>query len=61
MALFYGQKTFSIVKKNYIKKQWGFLLSDLSSCRTKTKLQSHKNKICENKDFCNIVMPSQDI
>ena len=31
MALFYGQKTFSIVKKNYIQKQWGFLLSDFSS------------------------------
>ena len=29
------------------------------SFRTKSKLQSHK-KVCENKDFCNVVMPSED-
>ena len=31
----------------------------LHSFRTKNKLQSH-NKACENKDFCNTVMPSED-
>ena len=29
------------------------------SFRTKSKLESHK-KVCENKDFCNVVMPSED-
>ena len=29
------------------------------SFRTKSKLESHK-KVCENKDFCNAVMPSED-
>ena len=27
--------------------------------RTKNKLESHK-KVCENKDFCNVIMPSED-
>ena len=27
------------------------------SFRTNSKLESHK-KVCENKDFCNIMMPS---
>ena len=31
----------------------------LHSFRTKNKLQSHK-KVCENRDFCNIVVPSED-
>ena len=31
----------------------------LHSFRTKNKLESHK-KVCENKDFCNIIMPSED-
>ena len=26
---------------------------------TKNKLESHK-KVCENKDFCNVIMPSED-
>ena len=29
------------------------------SFATKNKLQSHK-RVCENKDFCNIIMPSQN-
>ena len=29
------------------------------SFRTKTKLESHK-KVCKNKDFCNVVIPSKD-
>ena len=31
----------------------------LHSFRTKHKLVSHK-KVCENKDFCNVNMPSRD-
>ena len=31
-----------------------YCLNRLHSCRTKNKLESHK-KVCENKDFCNIV------
>ena len=31
----------------------------LYSVRTKSKLESHK-KVCENKDFCNVIMPSED-
>ena len=31
----------------------------LHSFRTKNKLESHK-KVCENKDFCNVIMPSED-
>ena len=31
----------------------------LHSFRTKSKSESHK-KLCENKDFYNIVMPSED-
>ena len=31
----------------------------LHSFRTKNKLEPHKN-VCENNDFCNVVMPSRD-
>ena len=36
-----------------------YCLNCLHSFRTKDKLQSHK-KVCENKDFCNIIMSSDD-
>ena len=29
------------------------------SFTTKNELQSHK-RVCENKDFCNVIMPSED-
>ena len=35
-------------------------LNRLHSFRTKSKLESPK-KVCENKDFCNFVMPSDGI
>ena len=35
-------------------------LNFLHSFGTKNKLGSHE-KICETKDFCNVVMPSEDI
>ena len=36
-----------------------YCLNCLHSFRIKNKLESHKN-VCENKDFGNIVMPSED-
>ena len=36
-----------------------YFLNCLHSFRIRNKLESHK-KVCENKDFCNIVMPSAD-
>ena len=36
-----------------------YCLNCLHSFRTKSKLDSHK-KVCENKDFRNIIMPSED-
>ena len=36
-----------------------YCLNCVHSFRTKSKLQSHK-KVSENKDFCNVVMPSED-
>ena len=36
-----------------------YCLNCLHSFRTKNKLKSHK-QLCENKDFCNVVMPSVD-
>ena len=35
-----------------------YCFSCLHSFRAKNNLESHK-KVCENKDFCNIVMPSE--
>ena len=35
-------------------------LNCLHSFRTKNKLESHK-KVFENKDFCKLIMPSEDI
>ena len=37
-----------------------YYLNCLYSFRTKNKLESHK-KVCENKDFCNVIMPSENI
>ena len=34
-------------------------LNCLNSFATENKRESHK-KLCENKDFCNVIMPSQD-
>ena len=34
-------------------------LNCLHSFRIKNKLESHK-KVCENEDFCNVIMPSED-
>ena len=36
-----------------------YCLNCLHSFKTKNKLESHK-KVFENKDFCNVIMPSED-
>ena len=36
-----------------------YCLNCLHSFRTKNKTKSHK-RVCENKDFCNVIMLSQD-
>ena len=36
-----------------------YCLNCLHSFRIKSKLESHK-KVCKNKDFCNVIMPSED-
>ena len=36
-----------------------FCLNCLHSFKTKNNLKSQK-KVCENKDFCNVIMPSED-
>ena len=58
MALSCCKRTISIFKRN---KRYGdfYCLNCLSTFRTKNKLESHK-KACENKDFCNVIMPSED-
>ena len=54
------KKGISIIKRNNIKKNGDFYcLSCLHSFRTKNKLESHK-KVSENKDFRNVIMPSED-
>ena len=40
-------------------KVWFYCLNCLHSFRTKNTLKSHR-KVCENKDFCNILMPLED-
>ena len=59
VALSCIKKTSSIFKRNNFRISQWFLLLELPSffCNRK-KLESHK-KVCENKDFCNIIMPSE--
>ena len=60
MALFSGKKL-SAILRGIRSKHYGdfYCLNCLHSFRTKSKLESHK-KLCENKDFCSILMPSED-
>ena len=51
MATSYSQKTISIINGYYIKK--------ITAITTKNKLELHERS-CENKDFCSIIMPSED-
>ena len=60
MPLSCSKKTISIIKWNNINYNDDFYcLNCLNSFRTKIKLESHK-KVCENKDFSNVIMASED-
>ena len=37
-----------------------YCLNCLHSFRTKNKLELHKRRACENKDFCHVIVPSED-
>ena len=54
-------KKLSVLLRRITSKSNGYFyyLNCLHSFRIKTKLESHK-KVCENKDFCNVIMPSED-
>ena len=54
-------KKLSALLRGFTSKNNGdlYCLSCLHSFRTKNKLKSHKGA-CENKYFCNIIMPSGD-
>ena len=54
-------KKLSPLSRGRNSKHYGdfYCLNCLHSFRTKIKLQSHKN-VCENKDFCNVIKPSED-
>ena len=60
MALSCNHKTISIIKRNNFQNHGDFYcLNCLHSFATEKKLELHK-KVCENKDFCNVIMPSED-
>ena len=60
MALPCSKNLISIIKRNSIKNNGNlFCLDCLHSFKIKNKLGSHK-KVCKNKAFCNVIMPSED-
>ena len=61
MALSCSEKR-SALLRGITSKHYGdfYCLDCLHSFRTKNKLELHK-RVCENKDFCNVIMPSEDI
>ena len=54
-------KIICIIKRITIKKSQGnfYCLNYLHCLRPKNKLESH-NKVCDNKDFCNILIRSEE-
>ena len=58
---FTAVKTLSVLSRGILSKHDGdfYCLIYLHSFRTKNKIESHE-KVCENKDFHNVVMPSED-
>ena len=44
------------IKRNNIKTSWCYLLLELKFCYNQK--QTHE-KLCKNKDFCGIIMPSE--
>ena len=54
-------KKLSALLRRITYKHYGdfHCLNCVHSFRTKNKLESHE-KVCEKKDFCNVIMPSED-
>ena len=54
-------KKLSALLRGITSKHYGdfYCLNYLHSFRTKNKLELHE-KICENKNLCNVIMPSED-
>ena len=60
MGLSYNKNTISIKRGITFKHHGAFYcLNCLHSFRTEKKCEPHK-KVCKNKDFCKVVMPSED-
>ena len=60
MSLSCSKKLSALLTGIILKHKSNFYSLDcLHLFRTKNKIESHK-KLCENKDFCNVVMPSED-
>ena len=60
LALSCSKKTIGITKRNNFKVIFGdfYCLNCFHSFRTKNILKT-REKVCKNKDFCGIVMPSE--
>ena len=54
-------KKLSALVREITSKYYGtfYCLNCLHSFATEKILESHK-KVCQNKDFCNVIMPSED-
>ena len=54
-------KTLSALLRGITSKHYGdfYCLNCLHYFRTKNKVELHK-KVCQKKDFCNVIMPSED-
>ena len=60
MALSCSKKISALLRGITSKNNGDFYcLNCVHAFRTKNKLELHK-KFCQNKDFCNIIMPSED-
>ena len=60
MALFCSEKLSALLRGITSKHYGDFCcLNFLHSFRTKNKSESHKT-VYETKDFCNVIMPSED-
>ena len=56
-----GSKKLSALLRGITSKLYDdfYCLNCIHSFRTKKKLESY-NKVCENKDFCNVIMASAE-
>ena len=57
--LFQQKDLSSLLRRITLKNGASYCLDCLHSFRTKSKLESHE-KVCKNKYFCNVMMPSED-